>query len=158
MPNGGTDCCGNCNLNRAVQDLGQGQVEDRERFWNRSHCMLRDVDITRPFSTYCPNFSDKETVAFAPDDVEPRGRISGTGLAGYPIRIPWNGNDEPRTGVHVTCLVCRCEALAGIEVNDDGDVLGLCCDRHYVTWWKQVHEDEKIDPQAYGYADGDWGD
>ena len=48
MPNGGSDCCGNCSQNLA-----------NEHKFNPDgvhYCKLRRVEITSPFWTYCNNF------------------------------------------------------------------------------------------------------
>ncbi len=107
MPNGGSDCCGNCAYNP------KGGV-----------CELRDVIILgHTMWTYCDNFSRS-----ARTDVEIRGPIFASGqYEGY-VRIPWLGNRPPRTGCPVKCFDCgdHVENGIGIELRT-GEKFGFCC-------------------------------
>lgn len=52
MPNGGTDCCGFCWFN--ARNKGQRDA----RLASESipaHCIIRDLPVANPFSTYCGN-------------------------------------------------------------------------------------------------------
>jgi hypothetical protein len=152
MPNGGTDCCGECVFNRAIQELGsphsKAQV-DHQAFWDRSYCTLRAVKITNPFWTYCANYSHDR--AKIPGAV-PRGWIFASGLYEGYVRIPWHGAIEPTTNVATTCSVCGRAVKAGIEVQTgQKSSLGFCSNRHYVQWWKTQHDDASI--KAEDYAD-----
>ena len=115
MPNGGSDCCGNCAYNP------KGGV-----------CELRDVIILgHTMWTYCDNF-----LRSARTDVEIRGPIFASGqYEGY-VRIPWLGNRPPRTGCPVKCFDCgdHVENGIGIELRT-GEKFGFCCNRNYVLWW-----------------------
>lgn len=52
MPNGGSDCCGTCNFNRA----NGGQAGYRNNPDDQpSYCEIRDSAIETPFWTYCAN-------------------------------------------------------------------------------------------------------
>lgn len=52
MPNGGSDCCGTCWFNRSLGGQRGSRNFDRAI---PSHCEIRDLDIPRPFYTYCAN-------------------------------------------------------------------------------------------------------
>ena len=52
MPNGGSDCCGSCWFNRA----NDGQVGTSNHNHDiPSYCEIRQLEIERPFYTYCAN-------------------------------------------------------------------------------------------------------
>lgn len=150
MPNGGSDCCGNCTHNRAVQVMAHPHPEEWERFWQLSFCTLRDVKITNPFWTYCHNFDD----ARDPDDRNstetPVGWIYTSGLYEGYVRIPWDDRNEPRVSVPTRCIICGWKTEEGIVVVDqDGHTLGFCTNRHYIQWWKTRHDDDSLDPDDY---------
>ena len=149
MPNGGPDCCGNCSHNRAVQEMAHPHPEQRERFWQLSHCTLRDVKIINPFWTYCHNFGyGKHPERRNRTDV-PDGWISASGLFEGYVRIPWDDNNEPRLPAPTTCSICGRVTNGGIEIVHDGQTLGFCTNRHYVQWWKTLHEDDSLDPEQF---------
>lgn len=144
MPNGGPDCCGNCGHNKAVQEMAHPHPDQREKFWELSHCSLRDVKILNPFWTYCHNFRYGKYLP-EPDDVEEaRGWIFGSGLYEGYVRIPWNGTTEPCVSVPCECLLCGRKTEKGITVRHEDQELGFCTNRHYIDWWKTVHDDPKI--------------
>lgn len=139
MPNGGSDCCANCSHNRALQEMAHPDSEN-------SHCTLRDVKITDPFWTYCDNFDrypEKRNVV-------PVGWIYASGLydKGH-VRIPWNDRNEPRLEVLVRCVICGQKTNKGIEVDHDGHSLGFCTNRHYVRWWKKLHQDDTLNSEDF---------
>jgi hypothetical protein len=150
MPNGGADCCGECVLNRAIQQLGSphGKAEsDRQEFWARSYCTLRLVKITVPFWTYCANYSHDDSRI--PGAV-PRGWIFASGVYEGYVRIPWHGDIEPLVGVSTICFICGRPTEAGIEVKANESLsLGFCSNRHYVRWWKTQHDDPSISEERY---------
>ncbi|SRR2546425_534795 len=141
MPNGGPDCCGNCSHNKAVQEMAHPHPEHRERFWELSHCTLRNVKITNPFWTYCRNFTYGKHPESRNKAEEPTGWITASGLYEGYVRIPWDGTTEPRVSVPATCSICGRKTDGGIEIDQNGKVLGFCTNRHYVEWWVSVHPD-----------------
>ena len=150
MPNGGPDNCGNCRHNKAVQEIqklqkmGQTLTQDdiaRLR-WEKSHCTLRDVKITRPMWTYCEN-------VFLNTGKLPLGWIYASGLYEGYVRIPWDDKNEPRGAEHATCVICHRTTPGGLEIDHDGRILGFCTNQHYVKWWKTIHQDESIDPEKF---------
>ena len=52
MPNGGSDCCGTCWFNRANGGEPGSANHNREI---PSYCEIRELEIPRPFYTYCAN-------------------------------------------------------------------------------------------------------
>jgi hypothetical protein len=34
-------------------------------------------------------------------------------------------------------------------LNHNGIKLGFCTNRHYVQWWKTVHNDKSLNPERY---------
>lgn len=149
MPNGGPDCCGNCSHNRAVQEMAHPHPEQRERFWQLSRCTLRDVNITNPFWTYCHNFTYGKHPEQRNKNESPIGWISASGLYEGYVRIPWNDRDEPRVSVTTTCAICGRKTDEGIEVDHDGHSFGFCTNRHYVQWWKTLHQDDTLNPEDF---------
>jgi len=150
MPNGGSDCCGECVFNRAIQELGSlhGKGEsDHQVFWGRSYCTLRSVKITEPFWTYCANYSHDESKIRG---VVAKGWIFASGIYEGYVRIPWHGDVEPSVNVATTCSVCRRKTESGIEVKaSDNSMLGFCSNRHYVQWWKTQHDDDSMSADRY---------
>lgn len=149
MPNGGPDCCGNCSHNRAVQEMAHPHPDQWERFWQLSHCTLRDVKITNPFWTYCQNFGYGKHPEKRNQAEVPVGWISASGLYEGYVRIPWDDRNEPSVSVPATCSVCGRSTDKGIQVVHGGQTLGFCTNRHYVQWWKTLHEDNSLDPEHF---------
>lgn len=149
MPNGGPDCCGNCSHNRAVQEMAHPHPEQRERFWDLSHCTLRDVNITNPFWTYCSNFTYGKRPEERNREEQPDSWISSSGLYEGYVRIPWDDSNEPHISVPAQCLLCGRETQEGIVVDHEGTKLGFCTNRHYVQWWKTIYEDESLIAEHY---------
>ena len=149
MPNGGPDCCGNCSHNRAVQEMAHPHPEQRERFWNLSHCTLRDIRITKPFWTYCRNFAYGKRPEERNLDEKPKGWISTSGLYEGYVRIPWDGKNEPVVSIPAECTVCGRKTQRGIILRRNGKKLGFCTNRHYVQWWKTIHDDKSINLERY---------
>jgi hypothetical protein len=150
MPNGGSDCCGNCSFNRAVQELGSphrlGEPE-RQRFWDASFCTLRSVRVGNPYWTYCANF----THGLAPAALPPlKGPVFASGLYEGYVRIPWDGDREPRVGRAAVCEVCGLTTDRSIELpSAGGAALAFCTNRHYVQWWRTRYDDPRIQPEDY---------
>ena len=69
-------------------------------------------------------------------------------LEGY-VRIPWNGKNEPLVSVPAKCSVCSRETKDGIAVKHEDAMLGFCTNRHYVQWWKTIHEDKYLRAENY---------
>ena len=149
MPNGGPDCCGYCSYNRAVQEMGHPHLEQRERFVQLSYCTLRDVKITNPLWTYCRNFGDGEHPADRHTGETPRGWISAHGLYEGYVRIPWDQKNEPHMDVPATCSICGRTTARGITIDHGGSTLAFCTNRHYVRWWKTIHEDDSLVPEFF---------
>jgi hypothetical protein len=144
MPNGGSDCCGNCVFNRAVQDLGPNPSLDRlQEFWRRSYCTLRDVDVSNPFYTYCESIRFVGQSAGSANELSPEGDIYASGLQETPMRIPWHGKVEPRVAVPCVCSACGRQVEQGITIKHQGGELGFCSNGHYVDWWQTEHEESK---------------
>ncbi|MCC2658717.1 MAG: hypothetical protein K0Q76_3825 [Panacagrimonas sp.] len=149
MPNGGPDCCGNCSHNRAVQELAHPQPERPAEFWERSRCTLRDVAVTNPFWTYCRNFTyGKHPEARNTTDI-PVGWITASGLYEGYVRISWHGQIEPEVSVPTQCSVCGWGTEKGISIAIGDSHLGFCANRHYIQWWRTVHDDATYDPEDY---------
>lgn len=157
MPNGGSDCCGNCRFNRAVQELGEPAGNHDDHFWASSFCTLRDVKITKPFWTYCDNYFSP----WPPEPgkaEEPIGWIYASGLYEGYVRIPWHDKTEPCVSIPCVCRVCGRQTDQGITVTHEGTEIGFCTNRHYVDWWKTKHDDPEIssddfDPPEECYRD-----
>lgn len=139
MPNGGSDCCGNCLHNRAVQEGEHPNWAARE---NRAQCTLRHLDITNPFWTYCGNWDDGHRSGTVP--TEPAGWVYSRSLYEGYQRIPWHGDIEPIVSVPCVCAACDRATDEGIVIEHGGAVLGFCTNRHYVDWWKTQHDDPSV--------------
>jgi len=150
MPNGGSDCCGNCLHNEAVSQLGRPAPEDTERFFALSFCNLRSVTVSRPFWTYCRNFRRWGVYEGVIDADTATGAIYTSGLPEQAyVRIPWHGSSEPRVGLPTTCAVCERRPDAGIEVDHEGRAIGFCTNRHYVEWWSTFHGSKEVDVRRF---------
>ncbi len=149
MPNGGPDCCGNCSHNKAVQEMAHPHPEQQELFWELSYCTLRDINITNPFWTYCSNFSYGKHPEKRDQNEQPISWMSTSGLYEGYVRIPWDDENEPLLPVPSVCTICRKESKEGIEINHNDEKLGFCTNRHYVQWWKTIHDDESLYPEHY---------
>ena len=169
MPNGGSNCCGECVCNKAVREMSYPYTDESNRFWDLSFCTLRQINITDPFWTYCHNWfpsgSDRDISEILSQ--EPIGLISKSGLYEGYVKIPWHGSIEPNVSVPCTCVTCDRTTESGItiEVVDKvlGDritesgttiklvykVLGFCTNLHYVEWWKTKHPDSDIDTSYF---------
>jgi hypothetical protein len=148
MPNGGTDNCASCILNKAreIGDRFIDQPEEREKLFRElCHCIIRDVKISDPYWTYCDNYFYFRDHNPPGDDTLPIGPIFLVGLnMDVHKRIPWNGNNEPRLYQPVTCHICGREVAEGIAIEHAGVALGFCSNRHYVQWWLTLHEDKRM--------------
>ena len=137
MPNGGSDCCGECWYNKAIQDYGQPDIGELDRFNRSTYCTLRKVAIWgAPFYTYCQNYNpDRDRINYT---VEIRGPIRKQGLVTenlHHCRIPWFGAIEPLVGARVSCAVCRKRSHKGIRLDfPDGTKIGFCSNEHYLEW------------------------
>lgn len=140
MPDGGSDCCGNCAFNRARTTVGSpfDAGASKERFWAESFCTLRDIKITNPFWTYCRNFTSPNQ---SPDPKTTTiiGPAFASGLfEGWYCRIAWHGRHEPITDVPVTCAICNKQTEHGIRVGaDDDSQHEFCCNDHYNQWLQE---------------------
>jgi len=123
--------------------------EDPTRFWELSHCTLRDVDITNPFWTYCRNFGYGKHPASRNQEEAPSGWITSSGLYEGYVRIPWHDKVAPRVAVPTLCSVCGRKIDKGIEIDLEQQVLGFCTNRHYLEWWITIHNDQSFDPTNY---------
>ena len=50
MPNGGSDCCGNCIFKKIIEK------EKRTEIYLDTYCKIREKIIIDPHQTYCANF------------------------------------------------------------------------------------------------------
>jgi len=75
MPNGGSDCCGTCwfNSNYKEKITKEGKIAKRKKGVPKSitKCLLRDIEISNPFWTYCANhpkhtYPDKIEIPIGP--------------------------------------------------------------------------------------------
>lgn len=149
MPNGGPDSCGNCYHNRAVQEMAHPHPEQRDRFWQLSYCTLRNVKIANPFWTYCDNFGYGKHPELRNQAETPVGWISASGLYEGYVRIPWEDTNEPQVSVPATCSVCGRLTDEGIQIVRGSQTFGFCTNRHYVQWWKTLHDDDSIRPEHF---------
>jgi hypothetical protein len=150
MPNGGSDCCGNCRHNDAVRQLGRPSPDDTERFFALAFCNLRSVTVPNPFWTYCRNFRRWGVDEGAIDADAATGAIYASGLHERAhVRIPWHGSYALRIGVATACVVCARQVEVGIEVDHEGRSIGFCTNRHYVEWWSSLHGSTEIDARRY---------
>ena len=157
MPNGGPDCCGNCSHNCAVQEMAHPHPSQRDRFEQLSRCTLRQVPIPNPFWTYCANFAYGKHPEHRNQSEVPKGWIYSSGMYEGYVRIPWDGPNEPRVGEGGLCVVCGRVTSEGIELARDGHSLVFCTNRHYLEWWKSIHNDPSIDPSAYETPESRYG-
>lgn len=70
--------------------------------------------------------------------------MSGSGLYEGYVRIPWHGDTEPKVSVPCVCHLCGRETQRGISVKEGERELGFCTNRHYIDWWKTLHDDPEI--------------
>jgi len=156
MPNGGPDCCGNCSHNKAVQEMAHPHPEQYDLFWKLSYCTLRGVKITSPFWTYCVNFNYGKVPETRNIEDTPTGWITSSGLYEGYVRIPWDGEHEPRVSVPARCSVCGRTTGDGITINRGDAEFGFCTNRHYVEWWFSVHNDPSFPPEKYELPESRW--
>lgn len=119
--------------------------DDAEGFFELSHCTLREVGIGEPFWTWCEQFTCHEWPDMHGLRERPLGWIWATGVYssdGECSPIPWDGNNEPRGSAVAECTVCARSSRHGLVLERDGEVLQFCSDRHYVQWWRSVHDDD----------------
>jgi hypothetical protein len=143
MPNGGPDCCGACDFNKAVQEMGR-HPEDNKRFLALSNCTLRDLKITNPFWTYCHSFRWGELLPVPIVKEEAKGWVFASGLYEGYVRIPWHGMVEPKVSAPCICEICARKTQGGITVVHDGRTIGFCTNRHYIEWWKTMYNDPSL--------------
>lgn len=148
MPNGGPDCCGNCGFNKAVQEMGHPHPDQSDRFWKLSHCTLRNLRIINTFWTYCHNFRYGKHLVDGNEDISPEGWVYASGLYEGYVRIPWHGDSAPAVSVPCTSSVCGRTTSRGITVPHRGKEIGFCTNRHYIEWWKTIHDDPRISPEG----------
>ncbi len=144
MPNGGTDCCGNCVHNRAVQEMGHLPLKQGDKFRELSYCELHNARIPNPFWTYCENFLHRKPDPVTHKETLPTGWIWACGLYEGYVRIPWHGHNEPHVYLPTNCVVCGRQTKEGIEIQDGEQAVGFCTNRHYVQWWKSKHDDDRV--------------
>lgn len=148
MPNGGSDCCAKCDFNHARGELDlpiQSDGDPEQPFHKRSFCVLRHIRTPNPFWTYCANF--RGSLRFVGDDAPAKahGPVFASGLYEGYVRIPWHGDVEPSVDVPATCSICGRKSDGGILLSiSAGEPLGFCTNRHYVEWWRTVHDDPRI--------------
>ncbi len=153
MPNGGPDCCGNCSHNKSVQEMAHPHPEKFEEFWELSFCTLREINITNPFWTYCENFTYGKHPEERNENENPSGLISSSGLYEGYVRIPWDGANEPNVSVPAECIICDIKTNEGITIEHNRENIEFCTNRHYIQWWKTIHDDDSINPEDYETPD-----
>lgn len=128
MPNGGSDCCGNCFHNP------KGAV-----------CKLRDIIIADKMWTYCANYSHSNDIK-----TEIKGPVFSTGLYEGYVRLPWLGDRMPKANRPVKCYDCGDFVDSGIEIElRNGEKYGFCCNQNYFKWWSsQPGTDEEWIPSS----------
>ena len=151
MPNGGPDCCANCEHNVAVQKMAHPHPNKFQEFFELSHCSLRDVEInTQPFWTYCDNFGYGKKPELRDTKQEIKGYITSSGLYedGY-CRIPWHDNNPPDVEVPITCTICSKTSDKGIKIQHNSESFGFCCNRHYIEWWIKNNNSSSYNLEDY---------
>ena len=123
--------------------------DQHERFGQLSYCTLRNVKITNPFWTYCRNFAYGKHPELRNKEEKPEGCITASGLYEGYVRIPWDGEREPRISGPITCSKCGRETKRGVEIFHDGKSLGFCTNRHYIEWWLSIHHDPSFRPDDF---------
>ena len=149
MPKGGADCCGNCDHNKAVQEMAHPHPNKMEEFWELSFCTLRNVKIKNPFWTYCDNFNYGKKPELRNKLEKPKRWITSSGLYEGYVRIPWNGDIEPKVGVSATCSICSRIVDSGIETEYKTETLEFCSNNHYVQWWTSINNNDYFNPKDY---------
>ena len=153
MPNGGTDNCMNCGLNRANQR--SAQIKGLNPHNRITFCTVRDLVIQSGHAwTYCEyshghywrdpedknNFLSEEKLAQL-DSSEPVYTV-GVSNEGY-SRIPYFKGIAP---VPLTapgkCELCEAEFKKGVWITsfatDNSFNFGFCCNDHYKTWQENI--------------------
>ena len=59
------------------------------------------------------------------------------------------GKNEPSVAVPAVCAICGRKTQEGIVIEHDGTKLGFCTNRHYVQWWKTIHDDKSLKPEHF---------
>jgi DNA-directed RNA polymerase subunit A" len=144
MLNAGTDCCGYCRFNQAVQERDIPSYDRREEFRRISFCILRDIKITDPFKTYCKNFQYGNRTPDPLHKVKIDRWIFINGLNEGDVKIPWNGIIKPNVSAPCICFLCGRKTETGITVIEDSKEIGFCTNRHYIYWWKTKYDDPTI--------------
>lgn len=148
MPNGGIDNCARCGFNKAVQEIGIPTHPLSNGFRALSYCTLRDVKVTNLLWTYCKNFRHGKHLPEPDERVEIEGPILADGLfeRSFYVRIPWHDKIQPwcRLRQPRKCMVCGRKTDEGITVIHENKEISFCTNRHYIDWWKTVHDDLNI--------------
>lgn len=125
MPNGGSDCCGECDFNPNSLYLNKDLLPG-----DAGSCAIRGLDVSRPFSTYCANFHTGSRV--------PEGPV----FAGFHEygRLPWHGDLEviynpTEEGPCAVCGAARCVLLLATPTGNHR----FCGSDHYLQWWRGEH-------------------
>jgi hypothetical protein len=141
MPNGGTDCCASCGFYSSNHGVWDHPIHESG---SNGVCKIRDVNIPEPFWTYCENYRTRN--ANPTGFIYAQG-IFGEGGRGY-IRIPWNGDNEPKTEINNgTCIICDESLENGVEVKDQDKIKRFCSNEHYMGWWATVWINRVIPPE-----------
>ena len=123
MPNGGSDCCGECVFNPASL-VRTGGAASWARKQEAALCEIRsEVPVESPFYTYCANFHTRSRVPAGPV-------FAGLDEHG---RLPWHGANPVR--------------LVGerLVVASDGGDREFADPPAYLAWWRGAHPGE--DPE-----------
>ena len=77
-------------------------------------------------------------------------RLSASPLTGaHHGNTEADGKDEPQVSVPATCSICGRKTDEGIEINHEQKTIGFCVNRHYVQWWKTIHQDESLNTEEF---------
>ena len=124
VPNGGSDCCGECVFNPDGLSRNPGMP------FGAGRCEIRDIVTSRPFYTFCANFHLR---ALAPD---------GPVFAGFEEwgRLPWHGNRQPdyNRGDDGPCEVCG-QTPSALALPGPSGRLVFCGGEHYLVWWRRMN-------------------
>lgn len=129
MPNGGSDCCGECVFNPDSRARSREAVPGA-----LGRCEIRSIVTDLPFWTYCANFHTRSRL---PD---------GPVFAGFHEwgRLPWHGDRPPAPNgadADRPCVECGGRPTPLILEAPPGR-LHFCGGEHYLAWWRQAHPGE----------------
>lgn len=138
-----SESCYFCGFNTVVKEMEAPRTyEDQLRFFDRSHCSLRVVNIMHTSESTCDNWmlyihKNPPTPQITAPIYAPGFRENNTDAL-----IPWHGSSEPHKEYIRTCSLCGRGADRGIEVADNSDILTFCSNYCYAEFWSHKHGNE----------------